>query len=148
MSERDTSQGPQGQQTEMVRVKARTADEHQPSANEVETLKRTMYERMSRRGKKWVDKIGYENWDPLAEPKHPIDIRTDATKMTSQDLMIGFFNDVAPELRGQAFDHAAREMALGIVNREERTLGALAFARWYLALLEKRDIDVNTILKG
>ena len=62
---------------------------------EQEASKREMYERMSPRGRRFVDRIGYENWDPFQKPNDPLDIRQDATKRTTQQLVREFFQAVS-----------------------------------------------------
>ena len=59
----------------------RTQRPRQLSADE-EKLKRDLYEKISPRRRKFIDRIGYENWDPFPEPNEPNDIRTDVTKRT------------------------------------------------------------------
>ena len=46
---------------------------------EQEASKRKMYEKLKPRGRKYVDRIGYENWDPFMKPNDPLDIRQDVT---------------------------------------------------------------------
>ena len=38
---------------------------------EQEKQKRAIYESLSPRRKKFIDRIGYEKWDPFQEPKDP-----------------------------------------------------------------------------
>ena len=54
---------------------------------EEEKLKRDLYEKIPPRRRKFIDRIGYENWDPFPEPNEPIEIRTDVTKRTAQQLL-------------------------------------------------------------
>ena len=54
---------------------------------EEEKLKRELYERIPPRRRKFIDRIGYEQWDPFPEPNDPIEIRTDVTKRTAQQLL-------------------------------------------------------------
>ena len=51
------------------------------SPEEAEKRKRAVFESMSPRRQKHILKKGYEKWDPFAEPKDPIDIRKDKTKL-------------------------------------------------------------------
>ena len=51
---------------------------------EEEKLKRDLYEKIPPRRRRFIDRIGYENWDPFPEPNDPIEIRTDVTKRTVQ----------------------------------------------------------------
>ena len=54
-------------------------NEHQPSPEQVAAWKQDMYDKLSKRQRKWVDRVGFENWDPFQKPSDPIDIRTDVT---------------------------------------------------------------------
>ena len=54
---------------------------------EQEQLKREIYERMNPRRRKFVDRIGYDNWDPFQKPNDPLDVRLDVTKRTTQQLV-------------------------------------------------------------
>jgi len=57
------------------------------SASEIEERKKVIFDSMSERGQKQILKKGYEDWDPFMAPKDPIDIRTDKTQRTTQDLV-------------------------------------------------------------
>ena len=57
---------------------------------EEEKLKRDLYEKIPARRRKFIDRIGYENWDPFPEPNEPIEIRKDVTQRTAQQLMQEF----------------------------------------------------------
>ena len=107
---------------------------------ESEERKRAIWERMSPRRRKFVERIGYDNWDPFQEPKDPIDIRKDATKRTTQELVREYLTQAGPDSRGNAYNGGVMEMALGIVNREDRILGMFEFACWYKDLLEKEGL--------
>ena len=52
-----------------------------------QTQKRLFYERMSPRRRRFVDRIGYDNWDPFEAPKEPMDIRKDVSQRTAQQLV-------------------------------------------------------------
>lgn len=39
---------------------------------------------MNPRRRKFVDRIGYDNWDPFQKPNDPLDVRLDVTKRTTQ----------------------------------------------------------------
>ena len=55
-----------------------------------EKLKRQLYERIPARRRKFIDRIGYDKWDPFPEPNDPVEIRTDITKRTAQQLLKEF----------------------------------------------------------
>lgn len=102
-----------------------------------EAKKRGIYETMSVRGKKYVDKIGYDKWDPFQEPKEPLDIRTDVTKRTTQQLVRRFLQEHAPEGAGNLYGQGVLECALGIVNKDEKIRGVFEFCIWYDQLLRR-----------
>ncbi len=103
---------------------------------EEEEQKRLFYERMSPRRKKFIDRIGYDVWDPFAAPKDPMDIRTDVTRRTTQQLVREFLQTHGKD-KGNDYSRGVLECALGLVNKEEKYLGVLDFCIWYAALLEK-----------
>lgn len=101
--------------------------------------KKAIYDYLSTRRRKYVDKVGYENWDPFEAPKDPIDIRRDTTQRTTQQLVREFLQNCGNENYGNAYSRGVLEMALGIINNDERFIGMFEFARWYqqqLALWE------------
>ena len=51
----------------------------QQLTDEQEALKLEIYERMNPRRRKFVDRIGYDNWDPFQKPNEPLDMRTDVS---------------------------------------------------------------------
>ncbi len=105
---------------------------------EQEALKKEIYERMNPRRRKFVDRIGYENWDPFQKPNDPLDIRLDATKRTTQQLVREFLQVAAQ--KGQYsndYGRGALECALGVVNKDEKYLGIFDFCLWYHDLLKK-----------
>ena len=87
---------------------------------EQEQLKREIYERMNPRRRKFVDRIGYDNWDPFQKPNDPLDVRLDVTKRTTQQLVREFLQLKAArnEQYGNDYGRGVLECALGIVNRD------------------------------
>jgi hypothetical protein len=106
------------------------------SADE-EEQKRLFYERMSPRRRRFVDRIGFENWDPFEAPKDPMDIRTDVSQRTVQQLLREFLRSVSQESHDGEYARGAMECALGIVAKEEKYRGVLDFCVWYHELLQK-----------
>lgn len=105
---------------------------------EQELLKREIYEKMNPRRRKFVDRIGYATWDPFQKPNDPLDIRQDATKRTTQQLVREFLQLAAH--KGQYsndYGRGALECALGVVNRDEKYIGIMDFCLWYHDLLKK-----------
>lgn len=100
--------------------------------------KKAIFDSMSpRRQKHILHRVGYEKWDPFEEPKDPIDIRTDKTKRTSQALVREFLQECPMERYSNSYGRGVLEMAMGIVNNEDRFLAMYDFAIWYRDLLEK-----------
>jgi hypothetical protein len=107
------------------------------SPQEAEDRKKAVFDRMSSRRQKHILKRGYDKWDPFEEPKDPIDIRKDKTKRTTQMLVREFLQSRDAEGYSNAYGRGVLEMALGIINDDDRFLGMYEFARWHQALLKK-----------
>jgi hypothetical protein len=101
------------------------------STNDVELRKKAVFDAMSPRRQKHILKMGYEKWNPFEEPKDPIDIRRDGTKRTSQQLVRAFLQECSQERYSNAYGRGVLEMALGIVNEDDRFIGMYEFAIWY-----------------
>ncbi len=102
---------------------------------EQEAQKRELYEKIPARRRKFIDRIGYDNWDPFQKPNDPMELRTDITKRTTQQLIREFLQS-RPEHRGNAYAQGALECVLGIVNGDDKFLGAFDFCIWYAELLK------------
>ena len=111
------------------------------SREQIAERKKAIFDAMGKRGQRQIMKQGYDKWDPFQEPKDPIDIRKDKTKRTSQQLIREFLYTKEDEDYSNAYSQGAFEMCLGIVNDEERILGMLDFACWYVELLKKEGHD-------
>jgi len=113
------------------------------SANtpEHESQKQAIYDRMSPRRRKFVDRIGYDKWDPFQEPKDPIEIRRDPTQRTAQGLATEFLRS-RPEHQGYDTPYAAavQEAAIGVIRGDDQVRAVYEFYTWYLHLLEKEGI--------
>ena len=103
---------------------------------EQEACKRAIYERMNPRRRKFIDKIGYEMWNPFQEPKEPLDIRKERAGRTLQELAREFLADVGAD-KSAEWKKGAMECAMGIIKKEEKYQGIFDFCRWYMTLLEK-----------
>lgn len=107
------------------------------SPEEAKARKKAIFDSMSpRRQKHILKKLGYDKWDPFEEPKDPIDIRKDKTKRTTQMLVRDFLQSRSAEGYSNAYGRGVLEMALGIVNEEDRFIGMFEFACWYKELLK------------
>lgn len=111
------------------------------TSEEIENKKKAIFNAMGSRGQKKIKKSGYEKWNPFEEPKHPIDIRKDKTKRTSQVLIRDFLQSTNHEEYSNQFGQGALEMCLGIINEEEKFTGMYAFACWYKELLKKEGFE-------
>ena len=110
------------------------------SPEEVESRKKAVFDCMAPRRQKHILKKGYDKWDPFEEPKDPIDIRKDKTKRTTQMLVREFLQSRGSEGYSNAYGRGVLEMALGIVNDDERFIGMYDFTRWHQELLRKEGI--------
>ena len=90
-------------------------------------------------------KIGYEKWDPIQNPKDPIDIRRDKTKRTSQTLIREFLQQISHDKNSSGYAQGALEMCLGIINNDEKVRGMFDFALWYRELLKKEGYENDVI---
>lgn len=110
---------------------------NQPSKAEIEERKKAIFDAMGARGKRQILKKGYDQWDPFENPKDPIDIRRDKTRRTTQMLVREFLQSCTQESYSNSFGQGVLEIALGIVNEDDRYLAMYAFSCWYRDLLEK-----------
>ena len=111
---------------------------------EQEAIKRDLYERINPRRRKFIDKIGYANWNPFQPPNDPIEIRKSNSGHTTQELIRMFFHDLKGTSVSNEYSQGALDTALGIVNKDDRTLGRYAFSLWYAKLCEKEHSKANT----
>jgi len=111
------------------------------SPQEVEDRKKAVFDSMSSRRQKHILKKGYDKWDPFQEPKDPIDIRKDKTKRTTQMLVREFLQSRDAEGYSNAYGRGVLEMAVGIINDDDRFLGMYEFVRWHQELLKKEGYE-------
>lgn len=104
---------------------------------EVETRKKAVFDSMSPRRQSYIRKKGYALWDPFSEPKDPIDIRKDKTKRTTQMLVREFLQTQVHEKYSNAYGSGVLEIALGIINEDDKYVGMFDFSCWYHDLLVK-----------
>ncbi len=107
------------------------------SPQEVEERKKAIFDQMSRRGQKRIMKMGYAEWNPFAEPKDPIDIRKDSTQRTTHMLVREFLQTREAEGYSNAYGRGVLEIALGLVNGDDRFRGMYEFSIWYRDLLRQ-----------
>lgn len=110
--------------------------------------KRAIYDRLSPRRKRFIDRIGYEKWDPFQEPKHPIEIRRDVTKRTAQQLFRDFFDANDIQEYTNAYGRGVYEMCMGVFARDERFRGIFEFCLWYNRRLEELGLNPDDVWDG
>lgn len=104
-----------------------------PDALDPAARKRAIFEKLSPRRRRFIEKIGYDAWDPFQPPMEPVDLRLDPTRRTARELVDAFLT--AHPDASDAFAKGAWEMCLGLMTASERHRGMDAFCRWYGALL-------------
>ena len=100
-----------------------------------EERKKAIFDAMGPRNQKAILKRGYDKWDPFQEPKDPIDIRKDKSKRTTQMLVREILQTRSGEEYSPAYGRGVLEIALGIINDEDRFRGMYEFSCWYRELL-------------
>ena len=106
-----------------------------------EMRKKSIFDSMSPRRQKHIIKLGYEKWDPFEMPKDPIDIRRDKTRRTTQQLVREYLQCCSDKNYSNAYSRGVLEMALGIVNDDDRFIGMYEFAAWHQQLVKKEKAD-------
>lgn len=114
-------------------------DEKRVFSSEEEEQKRVMYEAMSPRRKRFIERIGYDKWDPFQLPKDPLDIRRDATKRTTQELVRDFLQTRDRATLGNDYSRGVLECALGMVNKDDKFRGIYDFCLWYHSQINEED---------
>jgi hypothetical protein len=104
--------------------------------SEEEIKKKAIFDSMSPRRQAFIKKKGYEKWNPFMEPKDPIDIRKDQSNRTSQMLVREFLQSRSHEGYSNAYGRGVLEMAIGIINSDDRFIGMYEFAVWHQNLLK------------
>lgn len=104
---------------------------------EEEARKKAIFDSMSPRRRKFIQKKGYAGWDPFEEPKDPIDIRKDKTKRTTQALVREFLQTHTPENYSNAYGRGVLDLCLGLINGDDRYRGMYEFSCWYAELLKR-----------
>lgn len=109
------------------------------SDDQIAERKKYMYEKMSKRRRKFVDRMGYENWDPFAAPFDPIDIRKDVSGLTSDQLSQLFIRDSGRHANQEYID-AVNEFNVMLVMNFEKVRPVFEYCLWYAEHLKKRGI--------
>lgn len=102
-----------------------------------EDKKKAVFDAMAPRRQRHIrDKIGYDNWDPFEKPKDPIDIRRDKSRRTAQTLVREFLQS-RQQGYSNSYGRGVLEMAIGIVNDDDRFIAMYEFALWHKAMLAR-----------
>ena len=117
----------------------KTINYEELSIDEIEARKQYMYEKMSKRRRKFVDRMGYENWDPFAAPFDPIDIRRDMSGFTSDQLTQMFVKETGRHANQEYID-AVNEFNVMLVMNFEKVRPLFEYCLWYSEHLKKRGI--------
>lgn len=120
-----------------VQTKLWQPEKPTPLTADQELLKREIYDRMRPARRKFIDKIGYDQWDPFQAPKEPLDLRREQTNRTLQELVRDFMQETQGQNKDQAWKNGALECALGIFRRDDRFQGIFDFCLWYNRLIQK-----------
>lgn len=107
------------------------------SEQDAAARKKMVFDAMAPRRQKHILKKGYDKWDPFQEPKDPIDIRTDKSRRTSQQLVREFLQGRSDTTYSNAYGRGVLEICLGIVNEDERFQAMYEFSCWYRDLLRR-----------
>ncbi|MFO7717722.1 MAG: hypothetical protein ACQESV_08950 [Thermodesulfobacteriota bacterium] len=106
-----------------------------------ETQKRAIYDRLSSRRRKYVDRIGYDRWDPFQAPKDPIDIRREGSGRSAQELARDFFAACSAPDQNAAYTNGVREMCKGVIANEDRCRGMYDFVLWYHEQMQAMGLE-------
>ena len=96
-----------------------------------EKQKKAIFDSMSKRGQKYVMRIGYENWDPFQEPKDPREAIFGQQAMTARGLIQEFYetHPGAEEIRAQHYE--LLQLIRGILKKDIRATAIFDFCHWY-----------------
>lgn len=109
----------------------------QPTAEEVEVLKKAIFDKLSPRRQAQVLKRGYDEWDPFMAPNDPIDIRMGTTGRTAQQLAREFLRTKTGEKLSDVYVNSINEMSIGLYTNDERARARYEFGAWYHDLLKR-----------
>jgi len=107
------------------------------SPEEEARRKKAIFDSMSPKSQKRILKKNYDKWDPFEAPKDPIDIRKDATRRTSQQLVREFLQSRKMEEYSNSYGKGVVDICVGIINDDDRYKAMYEFSCWYQELLKK-----------
>ena len=101
-----------------------------------EAQKQAIYDLLSPRRRAFIQRIGYDVWDPFQEPNNPREPRTDKGKRTTQQLVREYLHTL-PDGCSNIYAQGVLRCALGLINDDESVRGAYEFSIWYHNLLRE-----------
>ncbi|MBW1646792.1 MAG: hypothetical protein JRJ72_01590 [Deltaproteobacteria bacterium] len=113
------------------------------SPEEQAARKRAVFEAMSPRRRRRIEKRGYENWDPFQAPKDPIEIRRDVTQRTLGQLVQDFLASRDRQDCSDAYHQGVLDMVTGLIRGDDRIVAMYEFSCWYQTLLEAEGLHLN-----
>ena len=105
---------------------------------EEEKQKKYIYDTMSKRNKKKVDEIGYDDWDPFLKPKDPADMRLYREKQSATMLTKNFLSTIDHKGYSNEYGQGVFEMCMGIIGKEDKYKGMYEFSCWYKEQMDKQ----------
>lgn len=108
---------------------------------DAERRKQVIYDSMSPRQQGRIQRKGYAEWNPFEEPKDPIDIRRDKSRRTTQALVREFLQSRTDENYSNVYARGVLEIALGMINEDEKFRAMYEFSCWYRELLQREAVD-------
>lgn len=106
--------------------------------------KKAIFDSMGKRGQKRILQRGYDIWDPFEEPKDPLDIRKDISKRTVHQLVHEFLQTRREETSSVSFGEGVFEIALALMNNNDKYRGMFEYSLWYADLLRKEGVELDT----
>jgi len=97
---------------------------------EYEFKKKAIFDGMSRRGQKWVLKIGYENWDPFEKPKDPRERIFGSASLKAGALVQEYFKSAGEKEESVAVHKELFELCRGLLQGESRAKTIVDFCAW------------------
>ena len=113
----------------------------QELTEEQELLKREIYERMNPRRRKFIDRIGYDEWDPFQKTQPTRWISASIRASAPRSQLSEFMHSLGERTEGNDFNKGALDCALGIVNRMNATSASTSFAYGIITPEEEGLID-------
>lgn len=108
-------------------------------SEEKASQKRQIYESLSHRARKFVDKVGYDAWDPFQQPNDPFDLRRFTTDRTARAMAMGFLQQRKEDHYSNNYARAVLDMCMGLVDKDERYLAMYEFSCWYREQMQAHE---------